>query len=76
MLLPAALTIMALLSRVVSEITGVPHCHLKYELLPETEFLTKSCIRCYKDMPPFKFKPGMKNIDLVIRIAKVSYIFE
>lgn len=75
MLLPAALTIMALLSRVVSEITGVPHCHLKYELLPETEFLTKSCIRCYKDMPPFKFKPGMKNIDLVIRIAKVEANF-
>jgi hypothetical protein len=72
MLLPLTITIMALLSKVVSENISVPLCRLKYELLPEMEFRRKSCNRCYKDMLQSNFKPGMKNMN--IDLTTVSYL--
>jgi len=76
MLLPLTLTIMAVLSRVVSENTSVPFCRYKYELLPETEFRRKSCFQCYKHMQESNFKPGMKvtNMSLFIDLITVSYL--
>lgn len=76
MLLPLTLTIMVLLSRVVSENISVPLCRFKYELLPEMEFSWISCMRCYKHMRDFSFKPGMKvtNENLFIGLTTVSYL--
>jgi hypothetical protein len=74
MLLPLTLTIMGLLSRAVSENNSVLHCRLKYNDFPETEFQRKSCIGCYDYMHPSNFKPGMKNMRLIIDLSMVSYL--
>jgi hypothetical protein len=76
MLLLLTLAILALLSRVLSENISVPLCRLQDELLPEMNFRTNSCYRCYKYMHESEFKPGMKttNISLFIGHATVSYL--
>jgi hypothetical protein len=75
MLLPLTVTIMALMSRVVSDNISVPLCRLKNELLPEKVFRQTSCFRCYQYMHNSSFKPGMKDDDynLFTDQAAVSY---
>jgi hypothetical protein len=79
MLLPLTLTIMALLSRAVSENISVRLCRLQDELLPEEEFRRISCSRCYTYMTDVNFKPGMKaklatNMNFIIGNDTVSHL--